>query len=288
MHPSVPLDQFYTKPTMARHCHRQLISALPNLGARADECFFIEPSAGAGNFYRLLSGKNKIGLDIAPRCDGIVRGDFLTWDFRPPSGFSRERIVVVGNPPFGRRARMAVDFFNRAAEFADTIAFIVPMQFRKYSAQSKLHASFKLVRDRALPPNAFYRENGRDFDANCAFQIWTRLETSLANRRILKPPPIAHPDFEMRQYNNTQAALKVFDAPFDFAVPRQGYEDYSRREKRAENCERQKQWILFAAESRAVLRRLMTLDFWRLSRKNTTIPGFGKADVVGEYGRQYA
>ena len=42
-------------------------------------------------------------------------------------------------------------------------------------------------------------------------------------------------------------ALKVFQHGFDFAVPRQGYEDYTRREFNARRLEKNKQWALFKA-----------------------------------------
>ena len=89
----------------------------------------------------------------------------------------------------------------------------------------------------------------------------------------------------MAVQQHTPGALKVFDHDFDFAVPRQGYQDYSRRETSADRCERTKQWILFKAGTAAVLDRLLGMDFAALSQNNTITPGFGKADVVKEYTR---
>ena len=92
----------------------------------------------------------------------------------------------------------------------------------------------------------------------------------------------------MWQYNNTEQARKVFDNPFDFAVPRQGYENYTRRETRRQDCELKKQWILFKSDKgTTVQKRLWNMDFETLSHNNTITPGFGKADVVSAYGRLY-
>ena len=107
----------------------------------------------------------------------------------------------------------------------------------------------------------------------------------MPNLRLVQPPTINHNDFEMWQYNNTKEALKVFKNKFDFAVPRQGYNDYKRRETSPDDCEKTKQWILFKARDRNTLNRLKGIDFTELSQNNTITPGFGKADVVKEYER---
>ena len=45
---------------------------------------------------------------------------------------------------------------------------------------------------------------------------------------------------------------------------------------------------MFKAKNRKILKRLWNLDFENLSRKNTTIYGFGKADVIIKYNKLYA
>ncbi len=278
------LDQFYTKPEVALEYYYTLLNHFKKLGLDFKTTYFVEPSAGSGSFLEVIKSKNKIGLDIDPKHKDVLKQDFLVWSGPERS---REHVVVIGNPPFGRRAKLAIDFFNKSAEFASTIGFILPVQFRKYSTHSKLDERFKLVIDKPLLKNSFLTEDGKDFDVNCIFQVWTELKTKLPNKRILKSPPIKHPDFEIYQYNNTPEALKVFSYDFDFAVPRQGYEDYKRKEFDPSRLERHKQWVLFKARSEEAKNRLLEIDFEKLSRKNTVVPGFGKADVVEEYNKKY-
>ncbi len=275
------LDQYYTKSSIASWCLSKLLADLPLVANK----HFIEPSAGNGSFYSILPNYRRTGLDIQPMAPDIKQGNFLEW--QPPHN-NRHQYVIIGNPPFGHRSNLAVDFFNHSAEIADTIAFIVPRQFQKYSVHSRLNRDFKLVKDYELSENSFYTSDGKNFNIRCDFQIWTRNDTAHNNLRLLTQPPTRHPDFEMYQYNNTPQALKVFHENWDFAVPRQGYEDYSRRETVAEKCERNKQWIMFKAKTRQVTKRLWDFDFVNLARKNTMIYGFGKADVVIEYNRLYA
>ena len=245
----------------------------------------MEPSAGEGCFLDLLPAGRRIGIDIDPRRPGIVRHDFLTWPFEDTIEDPRHT-VVVGNPPFGHRSRLAIRFFNRAAAMANTIAFVVPVQFRKYSVHKNLRPGFRWIAAMELAGPAFYTPDEPDYRLNAEFQVWTReANHDFEDMRLLSPPAIRHADFEMWQYNNTPGALKVFDHDFDFAVPRQGYQDYSRRETSADRCERTKQWILFKARTPAALDRLLGMDFAALSQNNTITPGFGKADVVKEYVR---
>ena len=93
----------------------------------------------------------------------------------------------------------------------------------------------------------------------------------------------------MFQYNNTQSALKVFERSFDFAVPCQGWQDYSRREVNPDDCEKHKQWILFKGVLPLAYQRLYSgIDYQRLALKQSVqIPGFRKSDVVQEYTSLY-
>lgn len=275
------LDQYFTKPKVAKQCYNRLINLLPP----ASSMSFIEPSAGSGSFFNILPAGRRTGLDIAPLGRGIQQADFLAWN---PKKISKTSTVVIGNPPFGHRSRLAIDFFNHSAEMADTIAFIVPRQFQKYSVHSRLAEDFRLVDDNVLGEDSFFTPDGKNFDVRCVFQVWSRLELPFPDQRIVAPPPIAHEDFDMHLYNNTPQALKVFRREWDFAVPRQGYEDYRRREKESRYCEKNKQWMLFKPRTKEVFRRLWNFDFYNLAKRNTVILGYGKADVVDQYKKLYA
>ena len=280
------LDQFYTKPYVASLCWRSLCPVINKLtGKGIKDLYFIEPSVGDGAFYDLLPKNNRCGVDISPRRKEFVGRDFLTWSYRP--FFHKKRnIIVIGNPPFGKRGDLAVKFLNRASTIADTIAFIVPVIFRKHFIHKLIDPSLKWIYSTDLPRSSFWTEQKDTYEVNTEFQIWTRLDSIHKDRRLFAPPPITHKDFDMFQYNNTEGALKVFNKKFDFAVPSQGWQDYSRRETDASKCEKHKQWILFKiGDNKMVFGRLhKEIDYEALAMKNTTsIPGFRKGDVVQEY-----
>lgn len=284
----MPKDQFYTKPTIAKYCFNKLEKTADRIGIDLDRYIFIEPSAGCGCFYQVLPKERRIGIDIDPKkisgieSKGIVKSDYLEWFPK-----KKKKFIVIGNPPFGHRSKQAINFFNHSAKIADVIAFIVPHQFQKYSVHSKLDKNFNLVRQYKLKENSFYTPEEKEFNIRCVFQVWAKNNITKINKRIMASPPISHPHFEMYQYNNTSGALKVFDEDWDFAVPRQGYEDYTRRETEKNKCEKNKQWILFKAKSKKVNKRLWNMNFTEIAKKNTVVYGFGKADVVMEYRKLY-
>jgi len=280
-------DQFYTKDAVAEECLADLVDILDQAsGYNLDGVCFLEPSAGGGAFLRALEKANYkkyYACDIDPKDSKIVKRDFLNGDISSELP-GKESVVVIGNPPFGRRARMAAAFINKALEYTDTVAFILPLQFQKYSAQNKLIESARLVFDKTLTPESFVF-NGKPYVVRCCFQVWTNRDFG-TDIRLRNPPITKHQDFEMWQYNNTREAEKYFDKAkyqWDFAIPRQGYKDYSLRVTDPEMMDRHTQWIFFKAKNDEIKRRLLSIDYDKLSHKNISIPGFGKADVITEY-----
>ena len=183
---------------------------------------------------------------------------------------------------------MAISFLNKAFYYSNIVGFILPISFRKWSVQSNIIPTASLISDLSLPDNSFLFE-GKDYSIKCCFQIWTNniCIDKFNDMRVRTKPSVNHKDFVMYQFNRTKEAEKFFDYEWDFAIPRQGFNDYSFKAYRAEDCDRKKQWIFFKAGNSEALNNLLTLDYEKLSRKNSTTPGFGKADVIQEYNERF-
>jgi hypothetical protein len=164
------LDQFFTKPLVAKACFNTLQAYLANHPTQFD-CW-LEPSAGAGSFFDLMPD-NRLGVDIHPQREGVQPGDFLNYSL------PAKKYLALGNPPFGKNSSLAIQFFNRCAMFCEIIAFIVPKTFKKVSVINKLQENFHLVEELELPEFAFELE-GFDYDVPCVFQIWRNLKTPRA------------------------------------------------------------------------------------------------------------
>lgn len=177
--------QYYTKPEIARMCVTNVDISEFDL--------IVEPSAGYGDFYKLLPESRSFGLDIDPKIDSLKKGNFFDYQFDNAKG---KKVMVIGNPPFGKNSKLAVDFFEHSAKYADKIAFILPRTFRKPTITNRINLNFRLEKEIILPENSFYIENldgsKEDYDVPCVFQVWTKF--SHPRKKIVEP--LTHPDFE--------------------------------------------------------------------------------------------
>lgn len=270
------LDKFYTKPEIASLVWDDFKTYLHNIGQ--SNYIIVEPSAGDGKLLDVVTTE-KIGFDLVPESDNIIQNDFITGDI---SGFVDKKMIFFGNPPFGKKGSLAIDFLNKALGYGNIVGFIIPNQFKKYSVQNKINQNAKLVFERDLPADSFLLGD-KNYNVRCVFQIWS-LEESDINLRVGKPVTV-HPDFEMYQYNATKTAEKYFDYDWDFCVLRQGYGDFSvmYTKDQVSLLSRKKQWIFFKAKNKRVLSKLKKIDFDKLASLNTSTKGFGKHDLIKEY-----
>lgn len=155
------LDRFYTPEEIVKKCLNLL-----NLD---DYDCIIEPSAGCGSFSEHLP--NCKSYDIAPENDNIIKADWLTLD---KNQFKGNKILVCGNPPFGEQNKLAISFFNESAKFCDTIAFILPLSFKKDSIQNCLNLNFILKQELILADALFYLKNKEEIKVPCVFQVWEK------------------------------------------------------------------------------------------------------------------
>lgn len=269
------LDKFYTKKDIAQQCYTFLTK---HYNILSDD-MFLEPSAGAGSFLEFLPQYE--AYDIAPEGENIIKADFLSLNLK------RYDYITIGNPPFGKRSKLAIEFFNHAAKYSKIIAFIVPVSFMKWGVHKELDSHFNLQSYMYLPENSF-TDKGKEFSVRSVFQIWTR-ESIEKNLRILKAPPIKHPDFNIWQYNATPEAMKYIDENWKYAFYRQGYKDYHKifTKKDYEEVKKQMeaniQFFFIEPLCENAERFIHEGDFEGLAARNTSTPGFGKADFVSYY-----
>ena len=276
------LDKFYTQEHVAKQCFEFLHSQL-NISENA---IYLEPSAGAGSFINLLS--HYIALDIAPEDDRIKKQDYLKYEA------DKENFITIGNPPFGNRSKLAIDFFNKAATMSDVIAFIVPVSFMKWSVQKNLSSNFALYNYLYLEPESF-TSNGKPYSVRTVFQIWVKKGSQYdngINLRLTKQPPISHEDFKIWQYNATPESVKYIEEDWKYATYRQGYHDYNQiftrkdynyiKEKMTADKKKQ-QFFFIKPLTEEAENLILNMDFNALAERNTATPGFGKGDFVSYY-----
>ncbi len=158
------LDKFYTKV--------ELVNKLIKVIDFSNYELVVDPCCGDGSFYMNISHENKLAIDILPGIDNVIKHDFLTWDYSIINTDSK-KVIVVSNPPFGKQGSSAMNFIKRSSEFADTIAFILPLSFAKPSVKNKIPEYFHLEYEEILPEDS-YLLNGESYSVKCVFQIWKK------------------------------------------------------------------------------------------------------------------
>ena len=161
------LDQFYTNNDVAKYCYNELLNVIKKQNINIKNAVWLEPSAGNGAFYSIMP-EPKLGIDIDPKIDNIIKHDFFTYDL-PKANY-----ITLGNPPFGKNSSLAIKFFNRCAEKSEIIAFIVPKTFRKDSVKNKLNLNMELIEECEIKDFSFNIE-GKIVSVPCVFQIWKKV-----------------------------------------------------------------------------------------------------------------
>ena len=101
------LDKFYTKHSLAKELICNVDVDLFDV--------YIDPCCGDGAFYSNVNHKNKIGIDISPHIDSVIKQDFLEWDYSIID--TNKKVLTISNPPFGKQGSLALKFIKRCSIF---------------------------------------------------------------------------------------------------------------------------------------------------------------------------
>lgn len=163
------LDQYFTKRDVSIRLYLKTIEVIQRYENNLAEYTWLEPSVGEGCFFDILPADRRIGIDLEPQNDEVIKHDYLTYDLPD------NKIIVIGNPPFGHRGVLALEFINHSNS-AEYVAFVLPMFFKSVGKGSIRYRvkGFNLIYEENLPHNSFYLANGKDADVKCCFQIWSK------------------------------------------------------------------------------------------------------------------
>lgn len=102
------LDEYFTKPNVSNYLFektKEIISKYEDI----ENYTWIEPSVGDGSFYKILP-ENKIGIDINETAFNTLQINYLNYKL------PQKKIIVIGNPPFGHRGVLALEFINHSQQ----------------------------------------------------------------------------------------------------------------------------------------------------------------------------
>jgi 16S rRNA A1518/A1519 N6-dimethyltransferase RsmA/KsgA/DIM1 with predicted DNA glycosylase/AP lyase activity len=144
------IDKYYTKKEIVELCINKIKE---NIKINKKD-LIIEPSVGNGAFINNIKelSNNYIFIDIEPEQElenvNILKEDYLDFDYK---NINNKKIHIIGNPPFGRQASMAIKFIKKSCEFANTISFILPKSYKKDSMKKYFNNYFHLILEEDLP-----------------------------------------------------------------------------------------------------------------------------------------
>jgi len=160
------IDKYYTKQCVVKQCI-ELVKKYINI---LNNDLIIEPSAGNGSFIeniKTLSSNYKF-YDLEPEHNEVVKQDFLELNYKK---LKDTNIHIIGNPPFGRQASLAIKFIKKCCLFSNSISFILPKSFKKDSMKKSFDKHYHLIYEIDLLENSFL-VNDIESDVPCVFQIW--------------------------------------------------------------------------------------------------------------------
>lgn len=149
-------DKYYTPPDLAKYC----IEKTKEIIGENNITEYIEPSAGQGVFLDYLD-KSYLAYDIEPEDDRVAKADWLSVDLDYKQGR-----CIIGNPPFGSRNTLSVQFYKKAIKLCDYIAFILPISQLDNNQQMY---EFDLIHSEDLGKRKY-----SDRTVHCCFNIYRR------------------------------------------------------------------------------------------------------------------
>lgn len=263
---AVEMDQFFTKPQIAK----ELISETDKLVGFSNFDIIIEPSAGSGSFYDFLPQTKRIGIDIdATPQSPYIQKDFLLLTPLELGIKDRDKVLIIGNPPFGKNSSKALQFLNHSFLFSNFVCFILPNTFNKTSIQNKIDLNFSLRYSKELPLNSFIL-NGQDYDVPCVFQIWEKSE----RQREKKKTVLTHKDFRF--------VKSLEDGKDVFIIQRVG----ARAGQILKNTVKtSKNYYYIEPLTQGVLERFQSLNLEnsRIKYQTAGYPSIGKGELIEMY-----
>ena len=174
------LDQFFTHPLIAK----RVVDLVDETYGFENYDYIIEPSMGSGSIFNHLPEQKRVGIDVDKLHPECYQKDYLEWfpsdcGIRwDPLDFDNSKMLVLGNPPFGRNSRLMVDFFKHSRLFSDVIVFIVPASWKKETLHRRLPRDFRLQTTIDLPDWSITYQ-GEKFPVGCVAQFWSRFDVKI-------------------------------------------------------------------------------------------------------------
>ncbi len=196
----VNLERFYTRNITAEY----IVDKLKNKPWFRSATEFLEPCAGEGVWLDTLQSRQPHtpvkAYDLDPRHRNVKKQDYLKLNL----GYKKGR-VAIGNPPFGRRGKLAKQFINKLADECDYIVFLLPLSFVKPTLTSDINPYLHKVEEQVMGALTFSGPDATRQKVACVLQVWKKEPFPRVKEEVI----LTHPDFEFVSKNNGLADFGV-------------------------------------------------------------------------------
>lgn len=186
-------DKYYTLPELAEYCVKKTKEVI----GEDNITEFVEPSAGSGVFLNYL-GKPYLAYDIEPEDSRVQKADWLKVDLDYKQGR-----CVIGNPPYGDRNTLSVQFYKKSIQLCDYIAFILPIS--QWNNNQQMY-EFDLIHSEDLGKREY-----SDKTVHCCFNIYKRNKDGLNQK-----PKYNFKDVQIKEYRRNGTYAKPIG--YDFGM----------------------------------------------------------------------
>ena len=190
------------------------------------------------------------------------------------ASMSKKFTVIVGNPPYGHAASLAVKFLNMAFELSDDVRFVLPKSMRKATILNRIRLDIVPSHDELLPINTF-RDASAAKNIEAVYQCWV---PGVREKVVVRH---SHQDWEWVKHEDRESA----DLMIRMVGTRAGavylQKDFHKFGLGKHN--------VFVKCSKKVAKRLLSLENQMIERGNDT-NGRGncwKGDIVAVYTQNF-
>lgn len=266
------MDQFFTPTNIAIKLINETVEFIENnWDINLKDYTLIEPSAGSGSFYFSFPKnkfKNLIAMDIEPQNKKIEKYDWF--EYAPESN----KNIVIGNPPFGLRGQLALQFINHASHFCDFICFILPPLFNsngKGSPMLRVNKDFYLAKEISINNKDFFYPDGKKTSVNSIYQIWTNKFSSKV--KPIQPPKKTSEWVKIYSLSNGNTSSSKRNVEMigncDYYLPSTTYNKIS-LEKKFENLPNNRGYgIVILKERKKIMKIIENINWEKVGFKST-------------------
>lgn len=191
---SINLEKYYTTIETAKYCIDKAFEVI----GKENISDIIEPSAGNGSFSLQLEGCK--AYDIEPEHESIIKQNFLELDLE-----YKEGRLLIGNPPFGFKNNLALQFYKKSIKLGDYIVFILPIS---QLSNNILMYEFDLIHSEDLGKLEYSNANKV---VNCVLNIYKRNVNGLNKK----------PNYKLKDVNIVEycrSGQEHIPIKYDFAI----------------------------------------------------------------------